>query len=63
MLLWFMLTCFRSFGVAGTLLEMIPVAGIFFAFTNTCAASLWAADIEQARGSSEELREQAKKAS
>jgi hypothetical protein len=41
---------------------MIPIAGIFFAFTNTCGAALWAADLEQAAGSSPELREQAKKA-
>jgi len=42
---------------------MIPVAGIFFAFTNTCAAALWAADMEQSQGTSPALREQAKKAS
>ena len=50
------------FGVAATLLEMIPVAGIFFAFTNTCAAALWAADMEKAQGTSPNLREQAEKA-
>ena len=51
-----------SFGVAGVLLEMVPVAGIFFAFTNTCGAALWAADMERSAGSSPELRDQAKKA-
>lgn len=57
-----MLTKRLSFGVAGVLLEMVPVAGIFFAFTNTCGAALWAADMERSGGSSPELREQAKKA-
>jgi hypothetical protein len=41
---------------------MVPVAGIFFAFTNTCGAALWSADLEKEAGSSPELREQAKKA-
>jgi hypothetical protein len=50
-----------SFGVAATLLEMVPMAGIFFAYTNTCAAALWAADLEQKGGTSPELREQAQK--
>lgn len=50
------------FGVGAVLLEMIPVAGIFFAFTNTCGAALWSADLEKAQGSSPALREQAKKA-
>ncbi|KAK5163351.1 uncharacterized protein LTR77_010724 [Saxophila tyrrhenica] len=58
---------YTSFGVASVVLEMVPVAGILFAFTNTTAAALWAADIEQANekaeGSSPELRDQAKKAS
>lgn len=35
-----------SFGVPAVLLEMVPVAGILFAFTNTCGAALWAADME-----------------
>ncbi|KAK3052496.1 hypothetical protein LTR09_006350 [Extremus antarcticus] len=58
---------YTAFGVASVLLEMVPIAGIFFAFTNTCAAALWAADMEQAQtkadGTSPELRDQAKKAS
>jgi hypothetical protein len=54
---------FRTrFGVGAVLLEMIPVAGIFFAFTNACGAALWSADLEQHAGSSPALREQAKKA-
>lgn len=40
----------RRFGVAGVLLEMVPVAGILFAFTNTCGAALWAADMEKTMG-------------
>ncbi|KAJ4286729.1 hypothetical protein N0V90_012981 [Kalmusia sp. IMI 367209] len=38
---------YTSFGVPAVLLELIPLAGIFFAFTNTVGAALWAADIEQ----------------
>jgi hypothetical protein len=30
-----------------TLLELVPVASIFFSFTNTVGAALWAADIEK----------------
>ena len=30
-----------SFGVAAVLLELVPVASIFFAFTNTVGAALW----------------------
>jgi uncharacterized protein involved in cysteine biosynthesis len=37
---------YTSFGVPATLLEMIPFVGIFFAFTNTVGAALWAADLE-----------------
>ncbi|KAK4966346.1 hypothetical protein LTR97_011178 [Elasticomyces elasticus] len=53
---------YTSFGVAATLLEMIPIAGIFMAYTNTCGAALWAADLEQNAGTAPALREQAKKA-
>ncbi|KAI0805488.1 hypothetical protein GGR55DRAFT_655473 [Xylaria sp. FL0064] len=38
---------YTTFGTVATLLEMIPVASIFFAFTNTVGAALWAADIEE----------------
>ncbi|KAK7946142.1 uncharacterized protein PG986_010463 [Apiospora aurea] len=37
---------YSAFGVIATLLEMIPFASMFFAFTNTVGAALWAADIE-----------------
>lgn len=37
---------YTSFGVPAVLLELVPVAGIFFAFTNTVGAALWAADME-----------------
>ncbi|KAK3067696.1 hypothetical protein LTR53_015284 [Teratosphaeriaceae sp. CCFEE 6253] len=53
---------YTSFGVASTLLEMVPLAGIFAAYTNTCGAALWAADLEQRAGTAPGLREQAKKA-
>ena len=44
------LICMTSFGVPAVLLEMVPVAGIIFAFTNTCGAALWAADMERSIG-------------
>lgn len=57
---------FDSFGIAAVLLELIPIASIFFAFTNTVGAALWAADIEKGNvtneGTAPHLREQAKKA-
>ena len=28
------------------MLEMVPIAGILFSFTNTVGAALWAADME-----------------
>jgi hypothetical protein len=36
-----------SFGIPAVLLELVPIAGIFFSFTNTVGAALWAADMEQ----------------
>ncbi len=55
-----------SFGVAATLLELVPVASILFAFTNTVGAALWAADIEKGNvtkeGTAPGLKEQGKKA-
>ena len=54
------------FGVAAVLLELVPVASVFFAFTNTAGAALWAADLEKGevdrQGTSPALREKAKKA-
>jgi len=61
-----------SFGVPATLLETIPIANIFFAFTNTVGAALWAADLEKHGGTTASgagstttapgLRDQAKRA-
>ncbi|KAI1101640.1 hypothetical protein F4804DRAFT_335056 [Jackrogersella minutella] len=58
---------YTTFGLVATLLEMIPIASMFFAFTNTVGAALWAADIEQrntqmTQGTAPNLRESAKKA-
>ncbi|EMC97789.1 hypothetical protein BAUCODRAFT_403847 [Baudoinia panamericana UAMH 10762] len=53
---------YTSFGIVATLLEIVPLAGIFFAFTNTCGAALWAADMEHKAGTAPALREQAKQA-
>ncbi|KAI5464507.1 hypothetical protein BGZ63DRAFT_350302 [Mariannaea sp. PMI_226] len=58
---------YTAFGLVATLLEMVPFASVFFMFTNTVGAALWAADIEakntpMAGGTAPELREAAKKA-
>ncbi|PNS19680.1 hypothetical protein CAC42_7524 [Sphaceloma murrayae] len=53
---------YTGFGVVSTLLEMVPVVGIFFAFTNQTGAALWAADMEARDTTAPALREQAKKA-
>jgi hypothetical protein len=50
-----------SFGIVATLLEMIPIAGLLFSFTNTVGAALWAADLEQKNTTAPGLREQASK--
>jgi len=44
---------YASFGVPAVLLELVPFAGIFFTFTNTVGAALWAADMEQTNKSGE----------
>jgi hypothetical protein len=49
----------HSYGITATLLEMIPFVGIVFAFTNTCGAALWAADLEKERSTAPKLQEQA----
>lgn len=41
---------------------MIPVAGIFFAYTNACGAALWAVEMERKAGTAPELKAQAAKA-
>ncbi|KAI1452597.1 hypothetical protein F4805DRAFT_446819 [Annulohypoxylon moriforme] len=53
---------YTTFGTIATLLEMIPVLSMFFTFTNTVGAALWAADIEQGntqmiQGTAPNLRE------
>ena len=48
-----------SFGVPAVLLELVPILGIFFSFTNTVGAALWAADLEQKQTTAPKLREQA----
>lgn len=48
-----------SFGVPAVLLELVPVLGIFFSFTNTCGAALWASDMEQRETTAPNLRNQA----
>ncbi|KAI1771637.1 hypothetical protein F4818DRAFT_444964 [Hypoxylon cercidicola] len=58
---------YATFGTVATVLEMIPVLSMFFAFTNTVGAALWAADIEErisqmTQGTAPNLRESAKKA-
>ncbi|EMR68237.1 putative protein family protein [Eutypa lata UCREL1] len=58
---------YTTFGTIATLLEMIPVLSMFFTFTNTVGAALWAADLEQkntsmSQGTAPNLRESAKKA-
>lgn len=41
---------YTGFGIAATLLELVPVASILFSFTNTVGAALWAADLEKKGG-------------
>lgn len=56
---------YTGFGTVATLLELVPIAGVFFAFTNTTGAALWAADLESRgndRQSTAQLRDQSKKA-
>lgn len=50
------------FGVTAFLLEMIPFINLFFVFTNTVGAALWAADLEKSASTAPKLREQAKRA-
>ena len=60
------MSTYSSFGVAAVLLELVPVASILFAFTNTVGAALWAADMEKGnvttQGTAPNLREQVKEA-
>jgi len=57
---------YTAFGLVATLLEMVPIASIFFTYTNTVGAALWAADIESMNtsmtdGTAPALRESADK--
>ncbi|EED20171.1 conserved hypothetical protein [Talaromyces stipitatus ATCC 10500] len=51
-----------GFGVASSVLEMVPFASFIFACTNTVGAALWASNIESKSGTAPGLREQSKKA-
>lgn len=51
-----------SFGVASSVLQMVPFASFIFTCTNTVGAALWAANIEAKSGTAPGLREQSKKA-
>lgn len=55
---------YTSFGTVAVLLEMVPIAGILFAFTNVTGAALWAADMEgrTMETTAPELKEQVKRA-
>ncbi|KAI9753455.1 MAG: hypothetical protein M4579_005139 [Chaenotheca gracillima] len=53
---------YTSFGIVAVLLELIPVASIFFSFTNTVGAALWAADLEKGSTTSPNLKETARNA-
>ena len=54
---------YTAFGTVSVLLEMVPIVGVFFGFTNTVGAALWAADMEKGeQGTAPELREKAAKA-
>lgn len=53
---------YTSFGVVALLLEMIPVVGVLFAFTNATGAALWAADLEREESTAPSLKAQASKA-
>lgn len=51
-----------SFGVAASVLEMVPFASFIFTCTNTVGAALWASNVESKAGTAPGLREQSKKA-
>lgn len=40
-------TCIYRFGLVANALEMIPIIGTFFHFSNTVSGALWAAQIER----------------
>lgn len=51
-----------SFGVASSVLEMVPFASFVFTCTNSVGAALWASNVEMRAGTAPSLREQSKKA-
>jgi hypothetical protein len=53
---------YTSFGVPAVLLELVPFAGIFFTFTNTVGAALWAADMEEKTNTAPNLRQTVERA-
>jgi hypothetical protein len=55
-------TTIKRYSIANHNFVQVPIAGIFFAFTNTCGAALWAADLESTGTTAPGLKEQAKKA-
>ncbi|KFY34958.1 hypothetical protein V494_06333 [Pseudogymnoascus sp. VKM F-4513 (FW-928)] len=46
---------YTAFGIVASLLEMVPVASIFFSFTNTVGAALWASDIEKSKNGMDDV--------
>ena len=52
---------YASFGVVANLLELVPVAGILFTFSNLVGAALWAADLEKGEQTSVSETAQGKK--
>jgi len=51
-----------SFGVASSVLEMVPFVSFAFTCTNSVGAALWASNVEMRAGTAPGLREQSKKA-
>lgn len=48
---------YMGFGIVATGLESIPLMGIFFSFTNTVGAALWAVALEKERRENEAAAE------
>ncbi|OBT42054.1 hypothetical protein VE00_07436 [Pseudogymnoascus sp. WSF 3629] len=46
---------YTAFGIVASLLEMVPIASIFFSFTNTVGAALWASDIEKSENGMDDI--------
>ncbi|KAK7537195.1 uncharacterized protein J3D65DRAFT_624723 [Phyllosticta citribraziliensis] len=53
---------YAGFGVAAVALELVPVVGLFFAFTNAVGAALWAAELEERGSTAPGLKAQAEAA-